>query len=334
MSYEDFKKKVYSYLIKYKKEYLGIVEKGVSSHGVEHDCLFPKPYCDEKLPSMLYAGIRPVVKDIQASSFAYKPHLAASSHVASSQTACINLFVPILESNKADQILIESGVAPKGFAHKDREQLRKGYCFEYWESSLKGSKGLLGDHSPHAGTDADVAIAYRDKDNKLCLWLIEHKLTEQEFSTCGGYRSKGISESEKINCTTCSMIDLLNDHKKCYYHKHCGYYYWNIMDAQSTFFNGNYDGTGCPFRGGMNQLWRNQMMALELEHCAAFADVFFSVVTHPENTFLDNTMNEFRELTKNSHKFFDFKSDSLVNAAVKYLPDWTNWYKKVYYGME
>lgn len=27
MSYEDFKKKVYSYLIKYKKEYLGIVER-------------------------------------------------------------------------------------------------------------------------------------------------------------------------------------------------------------------------------------------------------------------------------------------------------------------
>ena len=53
MSYEDFKKKVYSYLIKYKKEYLGIVEKGVSSHGVEHDCLFPKPYRAEKLPSML-----------------------------------------------------------------------------------------------------------------------------------------------------------------------------------------------------------------------------------------------------------------------------------------
>lgn len=45
-------------------------------------------------------------------------------------------------------------------------------------------------------------------------------------------------------------------------------------------------------------------------------------------------MNKYRELTKNSHKFFDFKSDSLVNAAVKYLPAWTSWYKKVYYGME
>ena len=106
------------------------------------------------------------------------------------------------------------------------------------------------------------------------------------------------------------------------------------MDAQSLFFNGSYKGTGCPFRGGMNQLWRNQMLALELEKRAVFADVFFSVVTHPENTFLDKTMNKYRELTKNSHKFFDFKSDSLVNAAVKYLPAWTSWYKKVYYGME
>ncbi len=334
MTYEDFKKKVYSQLIRYKKENLGIVEKGISSHGVEHDCLFPKPYCEEKLPSMLYAGIKPVVADIQASRFAYEPHLAASAHVASSQTACINLFVPILESEQADQILLESGVAPEGFAHIDREQLRKGYCFEYWESSLEGSKGLLGDHSPHAGTDSDVAIAYRDKDNKLCLWLIEHKLTEQEFTTCGGYRSKGISKSEKANCTTCSMADLLNDHEKCYYHKHCGYYYWNIMDAQSLFFNGSYKGPGCPFRGGMNQLWRNQMLALELESRAVFADVFFSVVTHPENTFLDKTMNEYRELTNYSHKFSDFKSDSLVHAAVKYLPGWARWYKKVYYGAE
>lgn len=65
MTYEDFKKKVYSHLISYKKENLGIVEKGISSHGVEHDCLFPKPYCEAKLPSMLYADIKPVVVDIQ-----------------------------------------------------------------------------------------------------------------------------------------------------------------------------------------------------------------------------------------------------------------------------
>lgn len=334
MSYQDFQHKVYSYLIKYKKENLNINDKGTSARGVEHDCLLPKPYCDAQLPVMLYDGIKETVKDIQASKFAYKAHLAASVHVASSQTACINLFVPILESEYADLILIGAGIVPKDFDHIDRNQLRKGYCFEYWESTLEGTKGLLGDHSPHAGTDSDVAIAYRNKNNKLCLWLIEHKLTEQEFTTCGGYRSKGISHSEKAYCTSCGIEEILENHDRCYYHKHCGYFYWHIMDAQSSFFCGKYEGNGCPFRGGMNQLWRNQLLALELENRGVFEDVYFSVISHPENSFLDKTMNEYRALTNNSPKFYDFKSNALVNVAEDYLPDWANWYKKVYLGIE
>lgn len=334
MSYQDFQQKVYSYLIKYKKENLKIDGKGISARGIEHDCLFPKPYCNAKIPVMLYEGIKATVKDIQESKFAFKPHIAASVHVASSQTACVNLFVPILESEYADQILEKSGVAPKEFDHIDRDQLRKGYCLEYWESSLEGTKGLLGDHSPHAGTDSDVAITYRNKNNQLCLWLIEHKLTEHEFTACGGYRSKGISLSEKAYCTSCGIEELLENHNKCYYHKHCGYYYWKIMEAQSSFFMGKYDGNGCPFRGGMNQLWRNQLLALELENRGVFEAVYFSVISHPENTFLDKTMNDYRALTNNSPKFYDFKSNALVDTAVDYLPDWSNWYKNVYFGIE
>ncbi len=334
MSYQDFQQKVYSYLIKYKKENLNIKDKGISARGVKHDCLFPKPYCDAEIPVMLYDGIKETVKEIQTSKFAYKPHLAASMHVASSQTACINLFVPILESEYADKIVKESGVAPNGLDHIDRDKLRKGYCFEYWESSMEGSKGLLGDHTPHAGTDSDIAIAYRNTDNKLCLWLIEHKLTEREFTTCGGYRSKGISCSEKACCTSCGVEEILENHNRCYYHKHCGYYYWNIMDAQHSFFCGKYEGNGCPFRGGMNQLWRNQLLALELENRCVFEEAYFSVVYHPENSFLDKTINEFRELTNHSSKFYSFKSNELVDVAVGYLPDWSSWYKKVYFGIE
>lgn len=333
MSYKDFQQKIYSYLIKYKKENLRINGKGVSARGVEYDCLFPKPFCDAKIPVMIYEGIKTTVVELQKSKFAYKPHLAASRHVASSQTACINLFVPILESKYADEILKESGVAPKGFDHIDRDQLRKGYCFEYWESSLKGPKGLLGDHSPHAGTDSDVAIAYRNQDNELCLWLIEHKLTEQEFTTCGGYRSRGISELEKGYCTSCGIKEFLENHDKCYYHIHCGYYYWQIMEKMYSFFCGKYEGEGCPFRGGMNQLWRNQLLAFALENRGEFAEVYFSVVSHPENCFLDKTMNEYRRLTNNSPKFYAFKSNELVDKAAAYLPDWSSWYKKVYFGI-
>ena len=67
MSYQDFQQRVYSYLIKYKKENLKIIDKGTSAHGVEHDCLLPKPYSEAKIPIMLYDGIKETVKDIQAS---------------------------------------------------------------------------------------------------------------------------------------------------------------------------------------------------------------------------------------------------------------------------
>ena len=76
------------------------------------------------------------------------------------------------------------------------------------------------------------------------------------------------------------------------------------------------------------------MLALELEKRGVFEDVYFSVVSHPENSFLDKTMNAYRALTNNSPKFYDFKSNTLVNVAVNYLPDWSNWYKKVYLGIE
>lgn len=333
MSYEDFKDDVYKRLKKYKREILN--SEGVVVPADDDSPYFPKPYRYDKIPLMIYKDIKETVEDIQKKPFAYKPHRFAS-HVASSQTACLNLFVQILESEYADQILIQSGVAPEGFDRIDRGQLRNGYCFEYWGSSKAESKGLLGDHSPAAGTDADVAIAYINKAGKLCLWLIEHKLTERDFTTCGGYRSKNISDREKEFCKSCGIDDLLKDHDKCYYHKHCHYLYWDIMDKHASFFSGKYEGEGCPFRGGMNQLWRNQMLALELEleEKSPFEEVCFSVVTHPENTFLDKRMNQYRDLINHSPKFFDFKSTDLVDAAAPYLPEWAKWYRRVYLGIE
>ena len=55
MSYEDFKESVYKRLKNYKKEELKVLGNGIY-RGVEHDCLFPKPYCDAKTPVMFYEG--------------------------------------------------------------------------------------------------------------------------------------------------------------------------------------------------------------------------------------------------------------------------------------
>ena len=154
---------------------------------------------------------------------------------------------------------------------------------KFWDSTDEKSKGLQGDHSKQAGTDSDVAIAYYNTDDELCLWLIEHKLTEQGFTACGGYKSKGNDEEGKAQCRSCSMEDILNNPDICYYHRGCKYNYWNIMkDGGAEFYVKAYEGKGCPFRGGMNQLWRNQLLAMALEKEGTYKKVYFSVVHHPE----------------------------------------------------
>lgn len=73
------------------------------------------------------------------------------------------------------------------------EYLDNGFKFEFWgeETNSPNHKGFLNDHSPVAGTDSDVAIAYYDKNGSLNLWLIEHKFTEPNFSNCNAAKSPG-----------------------------------------------------------------------------------------------------------------------------------------------
>lgn len=165
-------------------------------NGQEYDAVFPE---STQFPPMIYKPLLPQLEKMQQSDFAYKPH-RFSCHAVSSQTACINLFMPLLLSDEASGILARIPGCPHGFSAIARDRLFMGFCFEYWGQDMKKGKGLLGDHSVQAGTDADVAVAYRNTDGKLCLWLIEHKLSESEFTVCGAYKSR--ANSDKTGCVS------------------------------------------------------------------------------------------------------------------------------------
>lgn len=338
-SYNIFRDRVYSYILKYKHE--KITKAKGTFRGVESDYMLPDEFITGEYPPMLYEPIVPVIKEIQNSEYKYKPHIFSKIHIASSQTACINLFIPILESQHADDILKELTATPSNFDHIDRDELFHGYRLEFWDSTDDKDKGLLGDHSKQAGTDSDIAIAYRDKQGNLCLWLIEHKLTEKEFTECGGYKSeqKRKKKQNRLNkCLTSSLAEILADHSICYYHHKCGYNYWGIMSMPgvSDIFNGKLEIKGCPFRRGLNQLWRNQLLAIALErqHPNKYHEVCFSVAHHPENHFLTQSMNEYRELTNHYPKFSSFTSLDLIEAAKfdPQLSEWIEWYSLVYLG--
>lgn len=315
---------IYIHIIDWKRKNI-TTQRGLY-RGHEYDAIFPK---ETPLPKMLYKPIVPLLEEMQQGNFAYKPHKFAN-HAVSSQTACINLFMPLLHSKDADRILPIIPGCPSDFSRIARNKLFHGFCFEYWGQDIKQGTGVLNDHSKRAGTDADVAIAYYNNEDKLCLWLIEHKLSEKEFTICGAYTSE--ANSCKENCTLCTLIDIAHNPKKCHYHI-IGYEYWDILKKNLDKFQGSINIKGCPFKDGLNQLWRNQMLAFALQGKGAYNTVTFSVCHHAKNTMLDKSINRYKALTCGNQMFSSFTNYDIMRAITTQdydLQKWVQWYKDIY----
>jgi hypothetical protein len=249
--------------------------------------------------------------------------------MVSSQAANVNLFLPILLNPQVNEILHEIKSDFKSLAS---DQLYKGFRIEYWDGNSSVEKGLLGDHSARWGTDSDIAIAYYNKANELSLWLIEHKLTEKEFTQCGGSQSD--NRNHKIHLCEKSFSDILMNKKLCYYHDVRKFNYWNITEANKSFFvNFKIEGP-CPFKGGMNQLWRNQLLGFALENEGVYKNVSFFVVHHPGNKELGDSIQNYKDLIGNNPKFSVLTSSDIIHTAIKSgddkLVEWINWYKELY----
>lgn len=315
---------IYIHIIDWKRKNI-TTQRGLYK-GHEYDAIIP---IEITFPTMMYKPIIPLMKEMQQGDFAYKPHKFAY-HAVSSQTACINLFMPLLLSKDADRILPMIPGCPSDFSRIARDKLFHGFCFEYWGQDIIKGSGVLNDHSNGAGTDADVAIAYYNMEDKLCLWLIEHKLSENEFTKCGAYKSE--ANSNKENCTQCTLEEIANNPKKCHYHI-IGYKYWDILKKNLEKFQGSINIKGCPFKDGLNQLWRNQMLAFALQEKGAYNTVTFSVCHHEKNTMLDKSINRYKALTCGNQMFSSFTNYDVLNAVNTHdseLRKWLQWYKELY----
>ncbi len=249
-------------------------------------------------------------------------------HMASSQAANVNLFMPILLHPLVNSVL---QIVKSDFDRLAVNELYKGFRIEFWDGNSNKEKGLFGDHNARSGTDSDIAIAYYNKENELCLWLIEHKLTEDEFTKCGGFKSNG--RQTQHDCSK-NFSQIISDKNICYYQDIRKFNYWNLTDKYQSFFVNHSNFNSCPFQGGLNQLWRNQLMGLALEQAGKYKHVYFSVVKHPGNKALDNSINEYKKMINNNQKFSVLESTDVLNAVQPindvYLQTWSNWYKDLY----
>ncbi len=158
-----------------------------------------------------------------------------------------------------------------------------------------------------------------------------------DSTTCGGSMSKGRTAVHR--CAPTSAI--LENPSLCYYHSAKQFAYWDITLGEKSPFNTatirSYP--KCPFKGGMNQLWRNQLLATAIEGSSStnwqYEKVYFSVVHHPGNHCLSQSMAEFHQLIDQSDRFFAFTSDQIINQAAQInsvlLNEWVSWYRELYY---
>lgn len=317
---QGFKSELYAHLIDMKARHI-TAESGARRNGSLHPMILPLEVRDQ-LPH-IYAPIRDLVKTLTFKQHEY------FHHMASSQAACLNMFLPILSHPKAEEVL---RAALPDIQSIDRTWLGHGFSVEYSGEELGMPGGPIGDKTVMAGTDCDLAVAYTDKAGRRCLWLVEHKLTEQEFTTCGGYNSKG-RDPERHLCES-SFEELLHEPHRCYYQEAKKYLYWQVTEANRASFAGAAKHIGCPFKEGMNQLWRNLLMAWAIKEISDFDHVTFSVVHHPNNTDILPTIRQFQSLLDPQAGFSAFDSKRLLDAARQAQdPDllaWVDWYEEQY----
>ena len=321
-----FQEAMYLHLIDWKWDHITRKEGYYTHRGrqIPYDAILP-----ESLKTS-FPIVYPEVVDALRQHRKFKLH-QHFNHMASSQAANVNLFLPILLSPHANAVLRQ---VKDDFGELATDQLERGVQIEYWGPEGDG-RGLLGDHTKRFGTDSDIAVAYYDNTDRreLRLWLIEHKLTEAEFTKCHGITSKGRSE---IHDCKRSFTDLLKNMDCCYYHEAREFRYCEITRNHQGFFRNHGHYSECPFKGGMNQLWRNQLLGLAVEgdKASPYKKVSFSVVRHPENRALDKTINGYRKLIANNERFSVLTSLDVVEAAEAVddpgLDRWVGWYRGLY----
>ncbi|MPM09030.1 hypothetical protein SDC9_55346 [bioreactor metagenome] len=326
-SLTSFQEEMYIHLINWKWQNItkdvGIYN--FKGNQIEYDAILPKSV-QNKYP-LIYPKILQDLKDHRKKYyFKFHQHF---NHMASSQAANVNLFLPLLLHLKANKVF---SLLKPDFKSLAIGELYKGFRIEFWDGNSNEDRGLLKDHSSLSGTDSDIAIAYYNQKDELCLWLIEHKLTEKEFTECGGFKSKDRDKAKHL-CEK-NFSEIISNKNLCFHHSFKDREYWNLTDENRLFFVNYSKHNSCPFKGGMNQLWRNQLMGFALEKVGMFKEVYFSVVKHPENKALDKSIDYYKDLINHNNRFSVFDSKEVIEKVAKLndsdLNDWLIWYKELY----
>lgn len=204
------------------------------------------------------------------------------TNTVASTPLCFNLFAPLKRNRRLASELFSTLLARRvEVAHVEIE-FTPNRCDDVDGFERRGDADeTIGDQRGDTGTDADTAVFYRDGAGKRGVILIEVKYIEAEFSRCTSYARKPDIRS------SCDANDfhrsLIAPHlKKPAARPKCGYLKfenWALTAGSELIASAKVaSATGCPFKGSLNQLWRNMLLVERVRAARALDDVHFWVL--------------------------------------------------------
>lgn len=206
------------------------------------------------------------------------------TNTAASQPYCFNLFIHLNENKELANQLFTNLFGSQVTIHHIEPEFTPNKMASLPGFENNGTDESIGDQTELWGTDADVAVFYTYEENKKGILLIEFKFIEAEFSVCSSYKKKDI----KGICNTAAYYQQMVINKKTDDRNNplCGYLKyenWQLTQKSAAVDNEKAAAAACPFRFGLNQLWRNMLLAEKAaaaRHCDEFG---FWVLSPLEN---------------------------------------------------
>lgn len=224
------------------------------------------------------------------------------TNTASSQAYCFNLFLYLNESktlaNGVFSALMGKAVEVQHIELEFTPNQMQTAPFAISEGVTTKQDESIGDQSTYGGTDADVAVFYSYADDiesfttsetlkrKKGVLLIEFKFIEAEFSVCSSYKNK---QEVRGLCTSPDYYRELvfNQRTDSRQQPLCGYTRYKNWELTKKSVTLDYDkvehSAVCPFRYGLNQLWRNMLLAERVAQVRKCDEFGFWVLSPREN---------------------------------------------------
>lgn len=247
------------------------------------------------------------------------------TNTAASQPYCFNLIIYLQQHPALADKLFSNLFEKQVRVHHLEPEFTPNLCdniigFERTSDESIGDQNLkLG-----SGTDSDIAVFYTYNNDKKGVLLIEFKFIEHEFSVCSSYagskKKEGETPEEKQQrlernkerrqiCNSNNFYSKMVETKNslCGYNK---YFNWDLT-AKSKVIDGEKikSMSACPFNFGLNQLWRNMILAEQVafsRNCDEFGFWVFSPIQNDNYLWKnEETEKQFREiLTQQGNQHF------------------------------